>query len=75
MKKVLEWIAIAVLLLILLAVAELALGIVFGLVSLSFAFIGGLFSLLFSKAGLTLIAVGLIAYIITNNRRQRQIRY
>jgi predicted Co/Zn/Cd cation transporter (cation efflux family) len=74
-RKVLEWMFIAIGILFFLWIAELVLGIAFGLVSLSFSLIGGLLSLLFSKAGLTLLVVGLIAYIIMNNRREGRAQY
>ncbi len=74
-SKVAAWAVIVLCILFLIGVIEIILGVAFGIIGLVFSLIGSLVALLFSKGGVTLIAVGLLAYVIVNRNSDKPRRY
>ena len=74
-SKVIGWTITILGILFLVWMAEVVLGLAVGLLGLLVSLLGGLISLAFSKAGLTLIAIGLIIYILTHRSREKRHYY
>jgi len=61
-----SWVKTVVLILVAILVFNILLHVGLGIVSLTFSLLGGLIGLIFSKPGLFIIGVALVAYIIHN---------
>lgn len=74
-SKIVTWLIIAFLCLLVIGVADVALSLVSGILSLLVSFMAGILHLAFSKAGLTLILIGLVVYIVTRNSKPERYRF
>jgi len=75
MSKVLAWTAIVICCLFLIGVIEIILGVAFGVLGILLSLVGSLVGLLFSKGGITLIAIGLLAYVLVNRDGKKSRHY
>jgi uncharacterized integral membrane protein len=66
------WVKTVVIILVAILAFNILLHVGLGLVSLTFSLLGGLIGLIFSKAGLFIISVALIAYIIHNRSENKR---
>ena len=75
-SKIITWLIVGFLCLMLIGVADMALGLVSGVLSLVVSLFAGLLHLAFSKAGLTLILIAIVVYSVSNrNSRSERYRY
>lgn len=75
-SKIITWLVVGFLCLVLIGVADMALGLISGVLSLAVGLVSGLLSLAFSKVGLTLILIAFIVYTVSNrNPRSERYRY
>ncbi len=74
MTKLIGWIITAFVVLFIAFVALIALNLGFGVLSLTGSLVGSLFSLVFSKGFITLLAIGLVAYLLWERAQERKQR-
>ena len=74
-SKVLTWVIIGIAVLFGIWLLEIVFGVAIGVIGLFLSLVGGLLSLVFSKSGMTLIAILLAVYIIKNKGEQRRYHY